>query len=171
MRQDLQTMNSEKDIRDLIFAGIREKTYIAQISAQTEGILSGVEWLKKACKNLGIHLKKCKKNGATVEAGRDRCHPGRKRQADGSGRRGADRLDIKSLRHRNCRPEGQEGGGKRPESSLRGLEKDAPADQGSRPAGRCRWRDPVPHGRSTLPVPGQELCQDSGRASGKHCDL
>jgi len=59
-------MLPERDIRDIIFAGIREKKYIAHISAQTEGVLSGIAWLKKACKNLGIHLNKCKKNGATV---------------------------------------------------------------------------------------------------------
>jgi nicotinate-nucleotide pyrophosphorylase (carboxylating) len=59
-------MLPERDIRDIIFAGIREKKYIAHISAQTEGVLSGIKWLKKACKNLGIHLKKCKKNGARV---------------------------------------------------------------------------------------------------------
>ncbi len=59
-------MIPQQDIRDIIFAGIREKKYIAHISAQTEGVLSGIERLKKACENLGIHLKKCKKNGATV---------------------------------------------------------------------------------------------------------
>jgi nicotinate-nucleotide pyrophosphorylase (carboxylating) len=59
-------MIPEQDIRDLIFVSIREKKYIAQISAQGEGILSGIEWLKKACKNLGLKLKKCKKNGARV---------------------------------------------------------------------------------------------------------
>ena len=46
-------MIPEQDIRDIIFAGIREKKYIAQISAQTEGILSGIEWLKKACEKSG----------------------------------------------------------------------------------------------------------------------
>jgi nicotinate-nucleotide pyrophosphorylase (carboxylating) len=59
-------MIPEQDIRDIIFVSIREKKYIAHISAQGEGILSGIEWLKKACKNLGLHLKKCKKNGARV---------------------------------------------------------------------------------------------------------
>lgn len=59
-------MIPEQDIRDLIFAGIREKKYVAQISAQDEGILSGTEWLKAACKNLGLHVKKCKKNGARL---------------------------------------------------------------------------------------------------------
>jgi len=57
-------MIPEQDIRDIIFASVREKKYIAQISAQGEGILSGVEWLTNACKNLGLELKKCKKNGA-----------------------------------------------------------------------------------------------------------
>jgi nicotinate-nucleotide pyrophosphorylase (carboxylating) len=59
-------MIPEQDIRDIIFVSILEKKYIAHISAQGEGILSGIEWLKKACKNLGLHLKKCKKNGARV---------------------------------------------------------------------------------------------------------
>jgi len=59
-------MIPEQDIRDLIFAGTGEKKYIAQISAQGEGVLSGTEWLKVACKNLGLHVKKCKKNGARV---------------------------------------------------------------------------------------------------------
>jgi nicotinate-nucleotide pyrophosphorylase (carboxylating) len=59
-------MIPEQDIRDLVFAGIHEKKYIAQISAQGEGILSGIEWLKKACKNIGLHLKKCKKSGSRV---------------------------------------------------------------------------------------------------------
>lgn len=62
-------MAPEKDIRDLIFAGIREKKYVAHISAQSEGILSGVAWLKKACNHLGLHLQKCKKNGATLAPG------------------------------------------------------------------------------------------------------
>jgi nicotinate-nucleotide pyrophosphorylase (carboxylating) len=62
-------MIPQQDIRDLIFARIREKKYIAQISAQGDGVLSGIEGLKQACKNLGIHLKKCKKNGATVRRG------------------------------------------------------------------------------------------------------
>jgi hypothetical protein len=53
-------MVPEQDIRDIIFVGVRERRYIAQISAQGEGILSGIEWLKKACKNLCLHLKKCK---------------------------------------------------------------------------------------------------------------
>jgi nicotinate-nucleotide pyrophosphorylase (carboxylating) len=57
-------MIPEQDIRDIIFVSIREKKYIAHISTQGEGILSGSERLKKACKNLGLHLKKCKKNGA-----------------------------------------------------------------------------------------------------------
>jgi nicotinate-nucleotide pyrophosphorylase (carboxylating) len=62
-------MIPQQDIRDLIFVRIREKKYIAQISAQGEGILSGIEWLKKACKNLGIKLKKCKKSGTRVRPG------------------------------------------------------------------------------------------------------
>ena len=59
-------MAPEQDIRDLIFASVKGKKFIAQISARGEGIISGVEWLKKACDNLGINLKKWKKNGARV---------------------------------------------------------------------------------------------------------
>ena len=73
----------EQDIRDLIFAGVREKRYGAQISSQGEGILSGVEWFKKACDNLGISVTKWKKNGARVRPADNRRHPGGRRKADG----------------------------------------------------------------------------------------
>lgn len=56
----------EQDIRDLIFTGVQGKRYIAQISTQSEGLLSGIEWLKKACSNLGISLKKWKGSGVRV---------------------------------------------------------------------------------------------------------
>ena len=62
-------MVPEQDIRDIIFVGIREKKFIARITARGGGILSGIEWLKRACKKLGLHLKKCKKNGARVKPG------------------------------------------------------------------------------------------------------
>lgn len=45
---------------------------------------------------------------------------------------------------------------------MRGLEKDAPVDQGTGKAGHRRWRHRVPHGRETLPLPGQELRQSPG---------
>jgi nicotinate-nucleotide pyrophosphorylase (carboxylating) len=65
----VEKMVPEQDIRDLIFAGVRGKKYGALISAQGDGVLSGIEWLKKACDNLGIALTKGKKNGARVRPG------------------------------------------------------------------------------------------------------
>jgi nicotinate-nucleotide pyrophosphorylase (carboxylating) len=65
----LKKMVPEQDIRDLIFAGVRERTFGAQISAQGEGVLSGIQWLKKACDDLGIALTKGKRNGARVRPG------------------------------------------------------------------------------------------------------
>ena len=65
----VEKMAPEQDIRDLIFAVVRRKGFIAQISAQGEGILSGVEWLKRSCGTLGIDLRKGKKNGARVRRG------------------------------------------------------------------------------------------------------
>ena len=62
-------MIPEQDIRDLIFAGARDKKYVAQISSQGEGILSGIEWLIKSCSKIGLHLKSCKKSGAMVIPG------------------------------------------------------------------------------------------------------
>jgi nicotinate-nucleotide pyrophosphorylase (carboxylating) len=60
-------MTYKKDIRDHIFAKVRGNKYKAQISAQGDGILSGIEFLERTCKKLGIGLKTCKKNGARVK--------------------------------------------------------------------------------------------------------
>jgi len=58
-----------EDIRDLIFAKVRGKRYHARISANGDGILSGTERLRTACKRLGIRLITCKKSGARVRPG------------------------------------------------------------------------------------------------------
>jgi len=62
-------MKHDQDVRDIIFAGIRDKRNIARISSQGEGILSGVLWLKKACEKLGLNLKECRRNGARLGTG------------------------------------------------------------------------------------------------------
>ncbi len=60
-------MKPKKDIRDRIFVKVRSNKYKAQISAQGDGILSGMEFLERACKKLGIHIKMCKKKGVRVK--------------------------------------------------------------------------------------------------------
>ncbi len=55
-----------KDIRDRIFFNVREKSYLARISCEGEGILSGTPWLRDACKDLGIRLIECKEAGERV---------------------------------------------------------------------------------------------------------
>jgi nicotinate-nucleotide pyrophosphorylase (carboxylating) len=59
-------MMTGQDIRDLIFRRAWGNIYVAHISAQEEGILSGTDWLKKACQKLGISLRACRKNGSKV---------------------------------------------------------------------------------------------------------
>jgi nicotinate-nucleotide pyrophosphorylase (carboxylating) len=55
-----------KDIRDHIFFKVRGERYLARITSQEEGILSGAEWLRKTSKDLGIRLIECKKSGERV---------------------------------------------------------------------------------------------------------
>jgi nicotinate-nucleotide pyrophosphorylase (carboxylating) len=55
-----------EDIRDRIFFKIRGRRYLARISSQGEGILSGTDHLRAACKRLGIRLKNCKRSGTRV---------------------------------------------------------------------------------------------------------
>lgn len=55
-----------QNIRDLIFQSVKRKKYTAHLSAQGKGILSGMGWLKKTCKNLGIRLKRCRKDGTRI---------------------------------------------------------------------------------------------------------
>jgi len=58
-----------QDVRDIIFAGIRDKKSIARISAQGEGILSGVPWMKMACEKLELNLKECRRSRAKLRPG------------------------------------------------------------------------------------------------------
>ena len=55
-----------QDIRDLIFQSVKGKKWSAHLSARGDGILSGTRWLKKACKDLGIRLRRCRKDGARI---------------------------------------------------------------------------------------------------------
>jgi nicotinate-nucleotide pyrophosphorylase (carboxylating) len=55
-----------QDIRDLVFESVKGKKYTAHLLAQSEGILSGMGWLKRACENLGIRLKRSRKDGERI---------------------------------------------------------------------------------------------------------
>jgi nicotinate-nucleotide pyrophosphorylase (carboxylating) len=59
-------MKKEPDIRDLIFLKVKGMKFLAEITSQGYGILSGIQWLQGACKNLGIDLEERKKNGKKV---------------------------------------------------------------------------------------------------------
>ena len=59
-------MKKEPDIRDLIFLKVKGMKFLAEITSQGYGILSGIQWLQGACKNLGIDLEERKKNGRRV---------------------------------------------------------------------------------------------------------
>jgi len=65
LRIDYKAMEGQ-DIRDLIFSRVEKEKYLAHLSAQGEGVLSGTGWLKKACENLGIRLRTCKKGGTII---------------------------------------------------------------------------------------------------------
>lgn len=65
LRIDYKAMEGQ-DIRDLIFSRVEKEKYLAHLSAQGEGVLSGSGWLKKACENLGIRLRTCKKDGTII---------------------------------------------------------------------------------------------------------
>lgn len=62
-------MKKAPDIRDLIFINIKKKNFLAKISSQGEGILSGILLFQDTCKKIGIKLIKCKKNGEKVRRG------------------------------------------------------------------------------------------------------
>ncbi len=65
LRIDYKAMEGQ-DIRDLIFSRVEKEKYLAHLSAQGEGVHSGTGWLKKACENLGIRLRTCKKDGTII---------------------------------------------------------------------------------------------------------
>jgi nicotinate-nucleotide pyrophosphorylase (carboxylating) len=56
----------KKDIRDSILLPVKGRRYLATILAEAPGILSGIERLQRACRNLRINLIKCKKEGDRV---------------------------------------------------------------------------------------------------------
>lgn len=56
----------KKDIRDPIFLPVKGRRYLAMISAQEPGILSGIQYLQKACRTIGIQLRKSRKNSEKV---------------------------------------------------------------------------------------------------------
>lgn len=60
---------NQMDIRDRIFRRVRKKRYRARISAQGDGILSGIPWLREACTRLGIVLKRARRSGTRVRPG------------------------------------------------------------------------------------------------------
>jgi len=59
-------MKKIPDIRDLIFLKVKEMKFLAEITSQRYGMLSGIHWFQGACRNLGIDLEECKKNGTKV---------------------------------------------------------------------------------------------------------
>jgi nicotinate-nucleotide pyrophosphorylase (carboxylating) len=59
-------MKKIPDIRDLIFLKVKRIKFLAEITSQGYGILSGVQWLQGACRELGIDLEERKKNGTKV---------------------------------------------------------------------------------------------------------
>lgn len=59
----------EQNIRDLVFSHVKGRKYLAHIYAQGDGILSGTQWLRKACRRLGIALKRCRKGGTKIRRG------------------------------------------------------------------------------------------------------
>jgi nicotinate-nucleotide pyrophosphorylase (carboxylating) len=55
-----------KDIRDRILFTVGEKKHLARITSQGHGVLSGIPWLRQACRELGIRIVTCKKTGEEV---------------------------------------------------------------------------------------------------------
>lgn len=60
-------MRTHGDIRDRIFLPVIGKRYEAQITVQGRGVLSGMEWLEKACGRLGLRMRACKESGQGVQ--------------------------------------------------------------------------------------------------------
>jgi nicotinate-nucleotide pyrophosphorylase (carboxylating) len=59
-------MKKKPDIRDLIFLKVKGMKFLAEITSQRDGILSGIHWLQGACRDLGINLEERKENGTKV---------------------------------------------------------------------------------------------------------
>ena len=58
-----------QDIRNRIFRHLEGRKYVARISSEGEGVVSGIEWLRTACIRLGIDLKGCRKSGTRIRRG------------------------------------------------------------------------------------------------------
>ncbi len=59
-------MHIDRDVRDILFCDLKCKKYLVRITAQSDGIISGIHWVRKACQTLGIRVRKCKKDGDRV---------------------------------------------------------------------------------------------------------
>ena len=59
-------MKKIPDIRDLIFLKVKGIRFLAEITSQRYGILSGIHRLRGACRDLGIDLEERKKNGMKI---------------------------------------------------------------------------------------------------------
>ena len=57
---------AKQDIRDSIFLPVKGRRYLATISVQEPGILSGIQGLLKACRRIGIKLKKSRSHAEKV---------------------------------------------------------------------------------------------------------
>jgi nicotinate-nucleotide pyrophosphorylase (carboxylating) len=60
-------MKKTSDIRDFIFFKIKKTIFLAKITSQEHGIISGTQLLREACKKIGIILIESKKNGENVK--------------------------------------------------------------------------------------------------------
>lgn len=60
-------MKTYSDIRDRIFLPVKERRFVARITVQEEGVLSGMEWFEKACRRLGLVLRESKEQGQVIQ--------------------------------------------------------------------------------------------------------
>jgi nicotinate-nucleotide pyrophosphorylase (carboxylating) len=58
-----------EDLRDFLFRPLKKKKFLAAISVQEDGVLSGVQCLRDACRALGLRVRRCKKGGDPVRRG------------------------------------------------------------------------------------------------------
>jgi nicotinate-nucleotide pyrophosphorylase (carboxylating) len=58
-----------EDPRDILFQSLKEKKFLAAISVQEDGVLSGIQCLQDACRALGLRIRRCKKGGDPVRRG------------------------------------------------------------------------------------------------------
>jgi len=60
-------MRTNSDIRDRIFLPVKGRRYVAQITAQGKGVLSGMGWFEKACGKLGLTIRESKERGQRIQ--------------------------------------------------------------------------------------------------------